>query len=132
MQKVFAVIALVIVLAMPVGAQSLGFLTSLMKAVVEEYGIETVIGVLEELGYIGEGEVAVNENVTEPTTVNADELTVRSAVWDDVEGEEVLVYMVVSDDAFCYSYIEWGRGTQDTLAKRMKWRQRFINRCIRQ
>ena len=130
MRKVFAVIAVVVALAIPVGAQSLGFLASLMKAVVEEYGIDNVIGVLEELGYIGEGEVAVNENVAEPTTVNADDLTVRSAVWDDAEGEETLVYMVVSDDTSCYSFIRWGRDTGDTLAERMGWRQRFINDCI--
>ena len=132
MRKVFAVIAVVVALAIPVGAQSLGFLASLMKAVVEEYGIDNVIGVLEELGYIGEGEVAVNENVAEPTTVNADDLTVRSAVWDDADGGETLAYLVVSDDASCYSYLEYGRNTSFSLADRMYWRQNFINKCIGQ
>ena len=132
MRKVFAVIAVVVALAIPVGAQSLGFLASLMKAVVEEYGIDNVIGVLEELGYIGEGEVAVNENVAEPTTVNADDLTVRSAVWDDADGGETLAYLVVSDDASCYSYLEYGRNTSFSVADRMYWRQNFINKCIGQ
>ena len=124
MQRAFALIALVVALAMPVGAQGLEFLASLMKAVVEEYGIENVIGVLEDLGYIGDGEVAVDENATV--------LTVRSPLWDDAEGEETLAYMVVSDDPNCYSYIEWGRDTDDTLPERMSWRQRFINTCIDQ
>ena len=132
MRKVFAVIAVVVALAIPVGAQSLGFLASLMKAVVEEYGIDNVIGVLEELGYIGEGEVAVNENLTETATVDADELTVRSAVWDDADGGETLAYLVVSDDASCYSYLEYGRNTSFSVADRMYWRQNFINKCIGQ
>ena len=38
-----------------------------MKAVVEEYGIETVIGVLEDIGYVGDGEVTINENFTGTT-----------------------------------------------------------------
>ena len=61
MRKLFAVIAVVAVLALPVGAQSIDFLVNLMKAVVEEYGIETVIGVLEDLGYIGEDDLVVKE-----------------------------------------------------------------------
>jgi hypothetical protein len=130
MKKCFAAIALLVALAIPVGAQSVDFLARLMKAVVEEFGIERVIGTLEDLGYIGEGEVAVGENITQETSVSAIDLTVRSAVWDDPDGEETLVYMVESDDASCYSYIGWGRDTGDTLAERMQWRSRFISSCI--
>ena len=130
MRKIFTSIVLVVALAIPVGAQNLDFLMTLMKVVVEEYGIENVIGALEDLGYIGDGEVAVNENPTELSQANATELTVRSPIWDDIEGEEELVYLVVSDDSSCYSYIEWGRDASDSLAERMKWRQNFINRCI--
>ena len=134
MRKALAVLVLIVALGIPVGAQSVDFLISLMRAAVEEYGIETVISVLEDLGYIGESEVAVNEKITEPTTVNATELTVRSPLWDDDEGEETLAYMVVSEDPNCYSYLEWGRDANDlfSLAEQMQWRQRFINECIDQ
>ena len=130
MRKRFAVFALLVALAIPVGAQNLDFLASLMKVVVEEFGIEQVIAALQDLGYIGEDEDAVNENITQATLASADQLTVRSPVWDEPEGEETLVFLVVSDDASCYSYIEWGRDNSDTLAERMKWRQYFVNECI--
>ncbi len=130
MKKVFAVIALLVVLAMPVNAQGLDFLANLMKAVVREFGIESVIRVLEDLGYIGDGEVAITENATEVSQDNASELTVRSPLWDDAEGEETLAFMVVSDDPHCYSFIEWARDTDNTVAERMRWRQEFINKCI--
>ena len=80
MQKRFAVIALLVALAIPVGAQNLDFLSSLMKAVVEEFGIQRVIATLEDLGYIGEDEVAVSEIITESASVSTDDLTVRSHV----------------------------------------------------
>ena len=130
MWKRFAVLALLLALTMPVGAQRVNFLASLMKAVVEEFGIEQVISALEALGYISEDEVAVSQTAAEAPGANLDELTVRSPIWDDPEGEETLVFMVVSADASCYSYIEWGRDEDDTLADRMYWRQFFINRCI--
>lgn len=44
--------------------------------------------------------------------------------------EAGLVNLVVSDNPSCYSYIGWGMNERDTLAERMKWRQKFINNCI--
>ncbi|MCY4062613.1 MAG: hypothetical protein OXG53_09625 [Chloroflexi bacterium] len=63
---------------------------------------------------------------------STERLTVKSPVWDDPAGEEALVIMVVSNDASCYSYIEWGIDAKkrDTIAERMGWRQKFINKCI--
>ena len=75
MRKLFAVIAVVAVLALPVGAQSIDFLVNLMKAVVEEYGIETVIGVLEDLGYIGGGRPCCKGSLR---NARAENLTVNS------------------------------------------------------
>ncbi len=132
MKKRFAAIALLVALAIPVGAQNLDFLSSLMKAVVEEFGIQRVIAALEDLGYIGEDDLAVSESSTQSTSDRVEEFTVRSPIWDDPEGEETLAYMVVSDDASCYSYIGYGRNTSFSVADRMYWRQNFIQKCVAQ
>lgn len=129
-KKVVGLIALTVVLAIPVRAQSFELLENLMKAVVQEYGIEKVIAVLTELGYIDIGNVEKSVKPVELSQTDASELTGRSPIWDDPAGEETLVYMVVSDDSKCYDYLDWGRGTHFSLTERMKWRQVFINRCI--
>jgi len=130
MRKAIAAVVLVVALAIPVGAQNLEFLEVLIKAVVEEYGIDTVIGVLEDLGYIGEDKITVAETDTRPTESHEDKLTVRSEVWEDTDGDETLVDMVISEDASCYSYIEYGRNQSFSVSDRMFWRQQFISACI--
>ena len=130
MRKTIAVIALLVVLALPVAAQSVDFLVSLMKAVVEEYGIETVIGALEDLGYIGEGEVAVQE----VAPVSAD-LTVNHNIWDLPEDEMVDVLISQMNDPGnedCWTYVNLGTSEYVSAPDRMNYRAKFIDRCIGQ
>ncbi len=130
MKKVFTVIVLVIALAMPVGSQSFDFLLTLMKAVVEEYGIENVIGALEDLGYIADGEVPVQEVALPPV-----DLTVNHDIWDLTEDEMVDALLPQMNDPGnedCWTYVNLGTSEYVSAADRMKYRAKFINDCIKQ
>ena len=130
MRKGLVVVALIVALAVPVGAQSVSFLVNLMKAVVEEYGIERVIGVLEDLGYIGDGEVAVQE----PSELAAD-LTVNHDIWDLPEDELVDVLISQMNDPGnedCWTYVNLGTSEYSSAPDRMKYRAKFIDICIRE
>ena len=130
MQKHFAVVALLVALTIPVGAQSLDFLASLMKAVVEEFGIERVIAALEDLGYIGDGEVAVSEVASTST-----ELTVNHEIWDlpDDEMADVLITLMSDPgDEMCWNYVNLGTSGVFTATQRMGYRASFIQGCVNQ
>ena len=130
MQKVFAVIALLVVLAMPVSAQGLDFLANLMKAVVQEFGIESVIRVLEDLGYIGDGEVVVQE-----ATGSLADLTVNHDIWDLPEDEMVDALISQMNDPGnedCWTYVNLGTSEYSSAPDRMKYRAKFIDICIRE
>ena len=130
MKKRFGLVVLVIALAMPVGAQSLDFLVALMKAVVDEYGIETVVGVLEDIGYIAEGEF-----VTEEVTVISAELTVNHESWALPEEEMVdvlITRMKDPSDEDCWTYVDLGTSEYISAPDRMKYRALFINECARE
>ncbi len=128
MRKVFGLIALIVVLAMPVRAQGLDFLENLMKAVVQEFGVEKVIAVLEDLGYIGDGEVAVKE----ATGLTAD-LTVNHDIWDLPDDEMVDGLISQMDDPGnedCWTYVNLGTAKVLPASSRMEYRAKFINECI--
>lgn len=129
MQKRFAVIVLLL-LALPVWAQGSVFLVNIMKAIVEEYGIEAVIGALEDLGYVGEGEVAVSE-----ASSTSAELTVNHDVWDLPDDEMVDVLIpIMSDpgDEMCWNYINLGTSDIFSAPQRMGYRASFIEDCVNQ
>ena len=64
-------------------------------------------------------------------TCQEEPITVRDAVWDDPDGEELLVDMVVSSDPSCYDFIRYGRGfVTPSISQQMWWRGHFVNHCI--
>ena len=130
MKKHVGVILLVVALAMPAGAQNAGFLAKLMKAVVEEFGIESVIAVLGDLGYIGEGEVAVQDSPIVP-----DNLTVNHEIWElpDDEMADVLISLMSDPgDEMCWNYVNLGTSDVFTATQRMGYRARFVQECVNQ
>ena len=59
------------------------------------------------------------------------ELTLKNSIWDDPEGDLILIDMVVSDDALCYIMIDLARDVAfATPSERMMARQQFITDCI--
>lgn len=130
MRKLVAVIVLIVAMSIPVGAQNLDFLVSLLKVVVEEYGIESVIGALEDLGYIGDGEVAIQEASAAPA-----ELTVNHDIWDLPEDETVAALLPQMNDPGnedCWTYVDLGTSEYISAADRMKYRAKFISDCVSQ
>ena len=130
MSKAIAMIVLLVALGIPVWGQSVEFLSNMMKAIVEEYGIETVLGVLENLGYIGEGEVAVSEVASTST-----ELTVNHAIWDlpDDERVDVLIALMSdSGDEMCWNYVNLGTSDIFSASQRMGYRASFMQDCLNQ
>ena len=128
MQKIVVVVVLLVALTLSAGAQNMEFLAKLMKAVVEEYGIETVIEVLEDLGYVGDGEVTIQE-----TSVASVDLTVNHAIWDQSEDEIVdAVISLMSDtgNEDCWTYVQLGTSEYVSASQRMEYRAKFINDCI--
>lgn len=130
MQKRFVVIAVLIMLALPAGAQNLDFLFSLMKTIVEEYGIEQVIGVLEELGHIGEGEVAISD-----VSSTSAKLTVNHEIWglpNDEMVDVLISLMSDSGDEMCWNYVNLGTSEILSASQRVGYRASFIQECVNQ
>ncbi len=96
---------------------------------------QMIFSLMEQQDIELEGELlALSESLREKwggdeCAVTAETLTVKSPVWNAWDGDATLVDLVVSDDADCYSYIDWGRHFEK-ITDRMFWRQQFIQQCI--
>ncbi len=96
---------------------------------------QMIFSLMEQQGIELEGELlALSESLRskrggDECAITTESLTVRSPVWNAWDGDVTLVDFVVSDDANCYSYIDWGMHLEK-ITDRLYWRQQFIQRCI--
>ena len=99
---------------------------------------QMIFSLIEQQGVELEGELlALSESLDSALsdcvsgTEDTESLTVKSTVWEESDGDLILIDMVVSDDSLCYIMIDVARDTEFTTpSQRMMARQQFITDCI--